>query len=320
MANTFKPKRSYTASNTPILAAGELGINAADGKMWIGNAAGTANVLIASLGFGDHTGAVAVTQGGTNITTYATGDLLYSSATNTLAKLAGNTTTTKQFLSQTGTGSASQAPAWSTLSKSDVGLGSVENTALSTWAGSTNVTTLGTISSGTWSATNIALNKGGTNAALTAVNGGVAYSTASALALTAAGTSGQILKSNGAAAPTWMSTSSITSVGTLSGLTITETNAADNTLVINAASGQYGNLIQVKDATTANLFVVDGTGGVTAGYLTSTGLTVNGLIYPSSDGISGDILTTNGSGTLYWSSPSTGSSGPSFHPFLLGGM
>ena len=34
-------------------------------------------------------------------------------------------------------------------SKSDVGLGNVENTALSTWAGSSNITTLGTISSGT---------------------------------------------------------------------------------------------------------------------------------------------------------------------------
>ena len=35
------------------------------------------------------------------------------------------------------------------LSKTDVGLGNVENTALSTWAGSSNITTLGTISSGT---------------------------------------------------------------------------------------------------------------------------------------------------------------------------
>jgi hypothetical protein len=41
-------------------------------------------------------------------------------------------------------------PAWITsLDKSKVGLGSVENTALSTWVGSGNITTLGTISSGT---------------------------------------------------------------------------------------------------------------------------------------------------------------------------
>lgn len=91
------------------------------------------------------------TKGGTGITTYTLGDLLYSSSTNTLAKLSGNTSSTKQFLSQTGNGTISAAPSWSTVAKSDVGLGSVENTALSTWAGSTNITTLGTISSGTWS-------------------------------------------------------------------------------------------------------------------------------------------------------------------------
>jgi len=42
------------------------------------------------------------------------------------------------------------------LTKSDIGLGNVENTAVSTWAGSTNLTTLGTISTGTWQGTAIA--------------------------------------------------------------------------------------------------------------------------------------------------------------------
>ncbi len=42
------------------------------------------------------------------------------------------------------------------LTKSDVGLGNVENTALSTWAGTTNITTLGTIATGTWQGTAIA--------------------------------------------------------------------------------------------------------------------------------------------------------------------
>ena len=41
------------------------------------------------------------------------------------------------------------------LAKSDVGLGSVENTALSTWAGTTNITTLGTIGTGVWQGTSI---------------------------------------------------------------------------------------------------------------------------------------------------------------------
>jgi microcystin-dependent protein len=131
------------------------------------------------------------------------GAVPYQSNTDTTSLLSPNTTTTKNFLSQTGTGTNGAAPAWSTVSKSDVGLGSVENTALSTWAGSSNITTLGTISTGTWSGTSVALNKGGTNAALTAAAGGVVYSTASAMAITAAGTAGQLLSSNGSSAPSW---------------------------------------------------------------------------------------------------------------------
>lgn len=45
---------------------------------------------------------------------------------------------------------------WQTLDKTSVGLSNVENTALSTWSGSTNITTLGTISSGVWQGTAIA--------------------------------------------------------------------------------------------------------------------------------------------------------------------
>jgi hypothetical protein len=45
--------------------------------------------------------------------TAVAGDLLYASGAATWAALAGNTTTTKKYLSQTGTGSASAAPVWS---------------------------------------------------------------------------------------------------------------------------------------------------------------------------------------------------------------
>jgi hypothetical protein len=61
-----------------------------------------------------------IPRGGTNLTTYTLGDTLYSSAANTLAKLAGNTTTTQKFLTQTGTGAASAAPVWKALSPSDI--------------------------------------------------------------------------------------------------------------------------------------------------------------------------------------------------------
>jgi hypothetical protein len=54
----------------------------------------------------------------------------------------------------------------------------------------------------------VPLNIGGTNANLTAANGAVVYSTASALALTSVGTAGQVLTSNGAGAPTWQAAAS----------------------------------------------------------------------------------------------------------------
>jgi microcystin-dependent protein len=68
MANVIKLKRSYTASNIPTLASGEVGINATDGKIWIGNAAGNANVLVSSLTRSDHTGTLTIASGGTGAT------------------------------------------------------------------------------------------------------------------------------------------------------------------------------------------------------------------------------------------------------------
>ena len=54
------------------------------------------------------------------------------------------------------------------INQSKVGLGNVENTALSTWQGGTNLTNVGTIISGTWSGTSISVAHGGTGASTTA--------------------------------------------------------------------------------------------------------------------------------------------------------
>lgn len=71
-------------------------------------------------------GALGATNGGTGQSSYAVGDILYSGSTNALAKLSGNTTTTKKFLTQTGTGSASAAPSWDVVSSGDIsGLGTM---------------------------------------------------------------------------------------------------------------------------------------------------------------------------------------------------
>lgn len=50
----------------------------------------------------------------------ALGDILYASSATVISRLAGNTTTTKKFLTQTGDGAASAAPAWGTIAAGDV--------------------------------------------------------------------------------------------------------------------------------------------------------------------------------------------------------
>jgi hypothetical protein len=61
------------------------------------------------------------TKGGTGQTSYALGDILYASAANVLARLAGNTVATRKFLRQLGAGGGvSAAPAWDTLVAGDL--------------------------------------------------------------------------------------------------------------------------------------------------------------------------------------------------------
>lgn len=79
----------------------------------------------------------------------------------------------------------------------------LNSTSLGSSVVSSSLTSVGTISSGTWNATAIGLQYGGTNASLTAINGGIVYSTASGFAISSAGTSGQVLTSNGSSPPSW---------------------------------------------------------------------------------------------------------------------
>lgn len=76
-----------------------------------------------------------------------------------LTTIAGLTATTDNFIVSVASAWASRTPA---QVKTTLALNNVENTALSTWAGSANITTLGTIGTGTWNATAIGATKGGT--------------------------------------------------------------------------------------------------------------------------------------------------------------
>ena len=72
-----------------------------------------------------------------------------------------------------------------------------------TFTGSSSIVTLGTVVTGVWNATVIAMGYGGTGANLTNDPGGILYCAASALAILADSTAGTYLRSGGTSAPTW---------------------------------------------------------------------------------------------------------------------
>jgi len=131
--------------------------------------------------------------------------------------------------------------------RTSIGLGNVENTAVSTWAGSTNITTLGTIATGTWSGTAIALNKGGTGATTQA-------GAANAVLPSQTSASGKYLTSDGTnvswgtvssySAPTLGSTSiaSGATVTTIAGLTLSNATLT-GTLTAGSATGTSGQVL-----------------------------------------------------------------------------
>jgi hypothetical protein len=133
-----------TATGGPITTSGTLTLGGTLALASGGTGAGTAAGARASLGLGalatktqadltaDVTGILPVSNGGTGLSTVAAGSYLQGNGAGAL--VARTPAQMKTELA---------------LVKADVGLGNVENTALSTWAGSTNITTLGTITTGT---------------------------------------------------------------------------------------------------------------------------------------------------------------------------
>jgi hypothetical protein len=87
------------------------------------------------------------------------GAMPYQSNTDTTSFLSPNTSTTKKFLVMTGTGTNGAAPIWTTALKADVGLDKVENITLSTWPGTANITTVGTLTSGSANKSFVGLDK-----------------------------------------------------------------------------------------------------------------------------------------------------------------
>jgi len=165
-----------------------------------------------------------------------------------------------------------------TLVKGDVGLGNVENTALSTWTGSSNITSLGTIATGTWNGTAISLTKGGTGAttktaafdALSPMTtqGDIVYGgTGGTGTRLAKGTAGQVLTMNvGATAPQW----STPTTGTVTGVTgtapIISSGGNAPAISISAATPSAAGSMSASDKTKLD--------GIVGSQWTSSGLNI----------------------------------------------
>jgi len=164
---------------------------------------------------------------------------------------------------------------------------------------SATITTLGTIATGVWNGTNIALANGGTNNNITADNGGIVYSDASKLVLLASTvTAGQCLLSGSSAAPTWGACSGSINVGTAIGGGTNGRVLYDNSGAIGElpVTGSAGNVVLSSSPTIASPTF---TGTVTgpAGTWTASGLNLAGGGLGITSGTSG--------GVPYFSSTST---------------
>jgi hypothetical protein len=199
------------------------------------------------------TGLLPLANGGTaaNLTA-SNGGIFYSTA-SAGAILAGTSTATQML--QSGT---SAAPAWSTSTwPATTTINQLlYSSSANTVTGLPTVTTaVLTTSSGvpTWAA-QLSLALGGTNANLTASNGGIFYSTASAGAILAGtATAGQILRAGSSAAPTWSTATYPATAGT-SGNLLT----SDGTNFVSSA------------APSASITVTGDSGSISGGSLTFT--------------------------------------------------
>ncbi len=163
---------------------------------------------------------------------------------------------------------------WQTLDKSTIGLGNVENTALSTWQGSANLNSLGTVTTGVWNAGSVTstgaitgnaiIRAGGTSSQFLKADGSVdgnTYLTTSSGVNSIAGTANQIIASPSVGAVTLSLPSNI------SGLTSVTSTGFTGSLTGNASTAtrlQIGRTISISGDLVYNSPTFDGAGDITA--------------------------------------------------------
>ena len=291
MANRLILKRSSVAGKVPLatdLSVGELAVNLADAKLYSKDAGG--NVISVGGGSGSAGWAQANVKAATttNITLSGTQTI------DGIALVAGDRVLVKDQTPTSANGIyVVSATAWSRASDADtaaelagavVGVDSgttnggvhfdtdfkstdtlgttavtfsrvVDATYLGSWVGSTSITTLGTIATGTWNASTISVAKGGTGATTLT---GLVYGNGTS-AMTAA-TAAQIVAAIGTTA-----VANATNADTLDSL---HSSAF-------ARAGAGGSIVEMPGTISANYSITSGSNGMSAGPISvANGVTV----------------------------------------------
>lgn len=267
---------------------------------------------------------IAATRGGTGQSTYATGDILYASGTNTLSKLTKPSTAAYLKMASDGT------PSWDTLGLDDI-------------------TATGTVTTGTWNASVIGAVYGGTGIANNAANT-ISFTGNFSLGLTLTANTSVTLPTTGTVATragseaftnkTYNGLTVTSSTGTLT-ITNAKTLSVSNTLTFtgtdssSVAFGAGGTVVYTDVGTLSSLVsvgtITTGTWSATAIAATrgGTGLTsyaTGDIIYASASntlskltaGTDGQVLTL-ASGVPSWAAPTGASTGKAIAMALVFG-
>ena len=177
------------------------------------------------------------------------------------------------------------------------------------YVGQTSITTLGTISTGSWNATAIPVNKGGTNITSYTIGDLIYASGATTLSKLGVGSAGQVLTLSGGV-PTWATPAAAVNIAGGASWEIPYQSAPNTTGFINVGSaGQYltnGSGAEKPYWQTLPSSVANISGGAASQLLYQDGLNSTAFL---ANGTSGQILQSNGAAAPSWETPETLDSG-----------
>lgn len=283
----------------PQSAAGTYNFNLPTG-------AGTSGQPLLSGGGGSSPmtfGTLSVAGGGTGLVSGTSGAVPYFDSTSTMASsgLLGQ----NQLLLGGGAGAAPSS------------LGSLGTTTTVLHGNASGAPTFGAVSLTADVSGILPLANGGTNAGLTASNGGIVYSDASGLAiLSGTATAGQIVRSGSSAAPAW---STATYPSTVSANAILFGSSAN---VIGEVTSAAGAILNTNGSSVPSITPTPtlGVNGGTGGKITLNGATSGSVAlqtaaaagtgtifqFPANNGTSGYVLQTDGAGVTSWVASASG--------------